>query len=83
MAHPSAPRYEKYGGANLAGRTSAKLMVVRRMAKTRRTVEFDTQRLRARVLSGLNDLFDLASALAKGKTKTLTEGGVTVKVTLK
>jgi hypothetical protein len=43
----------------------------------------DTQRIRGKTLNSLQELFDLAVALAKGKVKTQNEDGVPVKVTLK
>ena len=53
------------------------------MDRLRRTVQIDTQQIRAKALKDLNELFDLAMALAKGEVKTQTEGGKTVRVTLK
>jgi len=67
----------------LAARTSLKLNISRRVARLRRTVQIDTQQIRAKTLKDLNELFDLAMALAKGEVKTQTEDGKTVRVTLK
>jgi hypothetical protein len=53
----------------LGGRTSRKTQVARRFFQLRRTFELDTQRLRSKAVRGLEDLFDMASAFAKGKYK--------------
>ena len=53
----------------MGGRTSRKTQVARRILQLRRTFEIDTQRLRSKAVKGLEDLFDMASAFAKGTYK--------------
>jgi len=67
----------------LGGKISRKIMIVRRIAELKETVKVDTQRIRTKTLDSLQQLFDLAAALAKGELKTQNEAGMPVKVTLK
>jgi hypothetical protein len=67
----------------LGGKTSRKMMIFKRLAELKETIRVDTQRIRGKTLNSLQELFDLAVALAKGKVKTQNEEGVAVKVTLK
>jgi len=59
------------------------MMIAKRLAELKETIRVDTQRIRGKTLDSLQELFDLAVALAKGKVKTQNEEGVAVKVTLK
>jgi hypothetical protein len=59
------------------------MMIFKRLAELKETIRVDTQRIRGKTLNSLQELFDLAVALAKGKVKTQNEEGVAVKVTLK
>jgi hypothetical protein len=59
------------------------MMIFKRLAELKETIRVDTQRIRGKTLNSLQELFDLAVALAKGKVKTQNEDGVPVKVTLK
>jgi hypothetical protein len=59
------------------------MMIFKRLAELKETIRVDTQRIRGKTLNSLQELFDLAVALAKGKVKTQNEEGVPVKVTLK
>lgn len=67
----------------MGGKTSRKMMIFKRLAELKETIRVDTQRIRGKTLNSLQELFDLAVALAKGKVKTQNEEGVAVKVTLK
>jgi len=67
----------------LGGKISRKMMIFKRLAELKETIRVDTQRIRGKTLNSLQELFDLAVALAKGKVKTQNEDGVPVKVTLK
>ena len=57
-------------------------MISRRIRKLRLKLDVDTQRMRAGMLESLEQIFELASSLARGKVGTQTEEGETVKVTL-
>jgi hypothetical protein len=59
------------------------MMIFKRLAELKEIIRVDTQRIRGKTLNSLQELFDLAVALAKGKVKTQNEEGVAVKVTLK
>jgi len=59
------------------------LMISRRIRKLRQDLDVDTQKMRAGMLESLEQIFNLASSLARGKVETRTEEGETVKVTLK
>jgi len=58
-------------------------MIARRVTELKQTIKVDTQKTRANALKNLEELFDLAVALAKGQVKTQTVEGQKVKVTLK
>ena len=74
---------KKVGGVSiLKAKSSRKMMIARRVVRLRRVVRVDTQRVRAKTMKDLEDLFDLAASLAKGEFRTQSEGGVPVKVTL-
>jgi len=62
---------------------SRKLMITRRIAELRKEFQIDTQELRSKTIQNLQELFHIATSLARGETKTQTEEGVTEKVTLK
>lgn len=62
---------------------SRKLMITRRIAELRKEFQIDTQELRSKTIQSLQELFHIATSLARGETKTQTEEGVTEKVTLK
>jgi hypothetical protein len=49
------------------------MMVFKRLAELKETIRVDTQRIRGKTLNSLQELFDLAVALAKGKVKTQNE----------
>jgi len=59
------------------------MMIAKRLAELKETIKVDTQNIRGKTLNSLQELFDLAVALAKGRVKTQNEDGVPVKVTLK
>ena len=67
----------------MGGKISRKMMIFKRLAELKETIRVDTQHIRGKTLNSLQELFDLAVALAKGKVKTQNEEGVAVKVTLK
>jgi hypothetical protein len=67
----------------LGGKTSRKTQVSCRFFKLRRTVKIDTQRLREKLFQQLNELFDLASAFARGRFEYTYQDGQREKVTLK
>ena len=54
-------------------------MVIRRIAKLKKDVNIDTQRLRGKALKSLEELFNLATKMAKGQVK----GKKTKEITLK
>jgi len=58
-------------------------MILRRVAKLREKVKVDTQRMRAKWMKSLEEIFNFAASLAKGEFKTQTVNGETVKVTMK
>lgn len=62
---------------------SRNLMISRRIRKLRRKVDINTQKMRAEMLDSLEEIFRMASSLARGEFGTQTEEGETVKVTLK
>ena len=67
----------------MGGRTSRKTQVARRIFQLRRTFEVDTQRLRNKAVKGLEDLFDMASAFAKGTYKFQYAQGKREPITMK
>jgi hypothetical protein len=60
----------------LAGKTSRKNMISRRVAQLKDSIAVDTQKMRGKTLRKLENLFDLAVSLAKGEVKTQTEEGI-------
>lgn len=64
-------------------KTSHKLMIIKRTAQLRQNLKIDTQEIRIKTLNNLQELFTLATNLAKGNPKTQTTNGETKKVTLK
>jgi hypothetical protein len=64
-------------------KTSHKLMIIKRTAQLRQNLKIDTQEIRIKTLNNLQELFTLATDLAKGNPKTQTTNGETKKVTLK
>jgi len=67
----------------LRPKSSHKLMILRRVAKLREKVKVDTQRMRAKWMKSLEEIFNFAASLAKGEFKTQTVNGETVKVSMK
>ena len=67
----------------MGGRTSRKTQVARRFFQLRRTFNLDTQRLRNKAVRGLEDLFDMASAFAKGTYKFQYADGKREPITMK
>jgi hypothetical protein len=65
------------------GRLGFNDVVARRIFKLRRNVKLDSQRLRAKTVKQLEGLFDLASAIAKGKVKSQRVDGKEVLISLK
>ena len=57
-------------------------MVIRRIAKLKKDVNIDTQRLRGKALKSLEELFNLATKMAKGQVK-VKKGKKTKEITLK
>lgn len=64
-------------------KTALKLMMTRRIADIRKEIQLDTQNLRTKTIQNLQELFNIATSLAKGETKTQTTNGKTEKITLK
>ena len=62
---------------------SHKLMIIRRAAQLKEIIKIDTQQMRTKTLNNLQELFDLATELAKGNLKTQTQGGEQQRITLK
>ena len=48
-------------------------MITQRIGKLKETVKVDTQRLRGKALEGLEELFDLAQAMAKSQNVKLKQ----------
>ncbi len=64
-------------------KTTRKLMIKRRIAELKKEFQLDTQHLRTKTLQNLQELFNIATSLAKGETKTQTTNTKTEKITLK
>ncbi|MBS7646299.1 MAG: hypothetical protein QXL91_02515 [Candidatus Bathyarchaeia archaeon] len=62
-----------------ASRTS---MVKRRIAQLKEELKADTQKIRLKTIEQLQEIFNMASALAKGEVKYQTEDGKPQKLTL-
>lgn len=58
-------------------------MVSRRILQLRRIARVDTQRIRRKALARLQEIFDVASAFAKGEIEHVREDGQEKAVTLK
>ncbi len=75
---------EKSGGSSiLGGKTARKIVVARRISQLRRSVRFDTDRLRRKTIGSLEQLFDVATDFAKGRIKWQTQDGKASPVTIK
>jgi hypothetical protein len=64
-------------------KTSRKLMITNRLSQLKRRIKIDTQKIRGNAIQKLEELFNLAVSLARGKFETQTVDGRTMKVTLK
>jgi len=62
---------------------SRKNMIYHRFIKLRKRVKVNTQRIRKSLLDNLEEIFNLAASLARGKIKTQIIDGKQVKVTLR
>ncbi len=62
---------------------SPKIAVLNRIERMRRIVETDTQRIRLKMIKMLEEIFNMASAIAKGEVQYQTVDGKPVRVTLK
>lgn len=67
----------------MGGRVSRKAQVARRFSQLRKTFQVDTQRLRVKAVKGLEELFDLAKAFAKGTYKFQYAQGKREPITMK
>jgi hypothetical protein len=56
----------------MKGRIAIKVLVPRRIFTLRRNVKLDPQKLRAKTVKQLEELFDIAAAIAKGLIGTMT-----------
>ncbi len=54
-------------------RISANRAVMTRLLKLRKSVEVDTQRLRAKMLASLDEICEMAARIAKGEIKRQRE----------
>jgi len=62
---------------------SRKQAIEQRVVQLRKTVKVNTQRIRRDLLNYLEEIFNLAASLARGRYQTQVEGGKQKKVTLK
>ena len=67
----------------MGGKTARKIVVVRRISQLRKSVKFDTDRLRRKTIASLEQLFDVASDFARGRIKWQTQDGKASPVTIK
>ena len=67
----------------MGGKTARKIVVVRRISQLRKSVKFDTDRLRRKTIASLEQLFDVASDFARGRIKWQTQDGKASLVTIK
>lgn len=67
----------------MGGRTSLKIAMLNRIERMRRIVETDTQRTRLKLLRMLEEVFDMASSIARGEVQYQVVDGKPVKITLK
>jgi hypothetical protein len=74
---------KRRSGAILGGKTARKIVVVRRISQLRKSVKFDTDRLRRKTIASLEQLFDVASDFARGRIKWQTQDGKASPVTIK
>lgn len=72
----------KYDVPKTRQRSSRIHMMKRRISQLREELKIDTQELRGKALKKLEELFNLASTLAKGEFQTQTENGKQQKLTL-
>ncbi|MEM2394469.1 MAG: hypothetical protein QXQ47_07190 [Candidatus Bathyarchaeia archaeon] len=72
----------KYDLANPRQRASRIGMIKRRITQLREELKINTQELRSKTIQKLEELFNLASALAKGEFQTQVEDGKQRKFTL-
>jgi len=71
------------GRVSLPGRVSFKEIVSRRIFQLRRIARVDTQKIRRKALLRLQEIFDVASAFARGEIERVKEGAQEKAVTLK
>jgi hypothetical protein len=74
---------KRRSSAILGGKTARKIVVVRRISQLRKSVKFDTDRLRRKTIASLEQLFDVASDFARGRIKWQTQDGKASPVTIK
>jgi len=77
------PNSHKYDLPATRQRASRIGMIKRRITQLREELKVNTQELRTKTIQKLEELFNLASALAKGEFQTQTENGKQHKLTLK
>lgn len=65
------------------GRRSRIFAVAHRISKLRRSVKYDTQMLRLRLIRNLEQLFNVADDFARGKIQTQTLDGEIHRITMK
>jgi hypothetical protein len=65
------------------GRLGFNDAVTRRIFKLRRTTKLDSQRIRAKTVKQLEELFDIAAAIARGQVKSQRVDGKEVLISLK
>ncbi|MCS7114538.1 MAG: hypothetical protein RMJ15_00490 [Nitrososphaerota archaeon] len=71
------------GGIQFMPKKARKLMITRRIAELRQEFQINTQQLRTKTIQSLQELFNIATSLAKGEVKTQTANGKTEKITPK
>jgi len=74
---------KRRSSAILGGKSARKIVVVRRISQLRKSVKFDTDRLRRKTIASLEQLFDVASDFARGRIKWQTQDGKASPVTIK
>jgi len=74
---------KKGRGVPILGRKTVLKSISRRVTRLRRIVQIDTQRMREKTLSSLEDLFEMATTIAKGDIKTQTLKGRATPISVK
>jgi hypothetical protein len=64
-------------------KNQSKIVVLNRIARIRRIAQSDTQKIRMKLLKNLEEIFNLASDIARGEIKYQMVDGQPVKITLK